>query len=58
MTFTSYTDELKATAKKLATKGKGILAVDESTPTCGKRLASIGVELISIPLRAFVSLSS
>ena len=44
MTFTSYTDELKATAKKLATKGKGILAVDESTPTFGKRLASIGVE--------------
>ena len=28
----------------MATSGKGILAVDESTNTCGKRLASIGVE--------------
>ena len=44
MTLAYYKEELKATAKKLATKGKGILAVDESTPTCGKRLAGIGVE--------------
>ena len=44
MTLAYYKEELKATAKKLATKGIGILAVDESTPTCGKRLAGIGVE--------------
>ena len=39
-----YADELRSNARALATKGKGILAVDESTPTCGKRLADIGVE--------------
>ena len=39
-----YAEELQATAKALASEGKGILAVDESTPTCGKRLADIGVE--------------
>ena len=44
MTLAYYKEELKETAKKLASSGKGILAVDESTPTCGKRLASIGVE--------------
>ena len=30
--------------KKIATKGKGILAMDESNGTCGKRLDAIGVE--------------
>ena len=44
MTLAYYITELKETAKKLAQRGKGILAVDESTPTCGKRLAGIGVE--------------
>ena len=39
-----YADELQATARNLATAGKGILAVDESTNTCGKRLADIGLE--------------
>jgi fructose-bisphosphate aldolase class I len=37
-------DELRETAKRLAARGKGLLAVDESTPTVGKRLAGIGVE--------------
>jgi len=37
-------DELRDTAKRLAAKGKGLLAVDESTPTVGKRLAGINVE--------------
>ncbi len=32
-------EELKSTAQALATRGKGILAVDESTGTVGKRLA-------------------
>lgn len=37
-------DELRDTANRLAAKGKGLLAVDESTPTVGKRLAGINVE--------------
>ena len=37
-------DELRETANRLATKGKGLLAVDESTPTIGKRLAGINME--------------
>lgn len=37
-------DELRETAKRLAATGKGLLAVDESTPTIGKRLAGIDVE--------------
>ena len=40
----SYTEELQATAKAMVEKGKGILAADESNPTCTKRLDSIGVE--------------
>lgn len=36
--------ELIATAKAIATPGKGILAADESTGTIGKRLATIGLE--------------
>ena len=31
------------TANKMVQKGKGILAADESNPTCGKRFDSIGV---------------
>ena len=37
-------DELRDTANRLAVSGKGLLAVDESTPTIGKRLAGINVE--------------
>jgi len=36
--------ELRETAKLLAARGKGLLAVDESTPTIGKRFAGIDVE--------------
>ncbi|KAK1866346.1 hypothetical protein I4F81_008866 [Pyropia yezoensis] len=39
-----FAAELVATANAIASPGKGILAVDESTKTIGKRLASIGVE--------------
>jgi len=35
---------LKDTASKMVEKGKGILAADESTPTAGKRLQTIGVD--------------
>jgi len=36
--------ELHAVAHKMVEKGKGILAADESTPTCAKRFESIGIE--------------
>ncbi len=35
---------LEEIAKYIVADGKGILAADESTPTCGKRFDSIGVE--------------
>ena len=44
MALSYYKETLRETALKLATPGKGILAVDESTNTCGTRLARIGVE--------------
>lgn len=43
-TGNQYVDELMATAKSLATPGKGILASDESTGTIGNRFEQIGVE--------------
>ena len=39
-----YIKEMCATARQVARPGHGILATDESTPTAGKRLATIGVE--------------
>ena len=39
-----YHDELKKTAAAMVKKGKGILAADESTPTCTKRFDVIGVK--------------
>lgn len=44
MSLDKFTEELASTANKIASPGKGILAVDESTKTIGKRLDSIGVE--------------
>mmetsp|Transcript_42794 Transcript_42794/g.70637 ORF Transcript_42794/g.70637 Transcript_42794/m.70637 type:complete len:370 (+) Transcript_42794:137-1246(+) len=38
-----FEDELRATAKAIATRGKGILAADESTGTIGKRFKDINV---------------
>ncbi|XP_074566533.1 fructose-bisphosphate aldolase, chloroplastic-like isoform X1 [Curcuma longa] len=40
----AYSDELVKTARSIASPGRGILAMDESNATCGKRLASIGLE--------------
>lgn len=37
-------EELSKIAKAIVAPGKGILAADESTATCGKRFADIGVE--------------
>jgi len=42
--FCPFREELIATAAKISTPGKGILAADESTGTITKRLSSIGVE--------------
>ena len=39
-----YKELLIGTASKMVKKGKGILAADESNPTCGKRFESIGVD--------------
>ena len=36
--------ELHAVAHKMVEKGKGILAADESTPTCSKRFASVNTD--------------
>jgi fructose-bisphosphate aldolase class I len=44
MSLDKYKTELAETAAKIASPGRGILAVDESTKTIGKRLASINVE--------------
>ena len=43
-TINKYENELVDTANKLSLKGKGILAMDESIPTMGKRLQAIGLE--------------
>ena len=37
-------DTLEEIANYIVSDGKGILAADESNPTCGKRFDSIGVE--------------
>ena len=39
-----HRDLLIKTASSMVKKGKGILAADESNPTCGNRFESIGVE--------------
>ena len=39
-----HKDLLIQTANNMVKKGKGILAADESNPTCGKRFENIGVE--------------
>jgi len=48
-----YDEELIKTAKTIATPGRGILAMDESNATCGKRLDSIGVENTEDNRRAY-----
>ncbi|CAG9465036.1 unnamed protein product [Pedinophyceae sp. YPF-701] len=48
-----YDEELIATAAKIASPGRGILAMDESNATCGKRLDSIGVENTEDNRRAY-----
>jgi len=50
---TKYDEELVKTAKTIASPGRGILAMDESNATCGKRLDSIGVENTEDNRRAY-----
>ncbi|CAL5419284.1 unnamed protein product [Camellia sinensis] len=49
----SYSDELVKTAKSIASPGHGILAIDESNATCGKRLASIGLDNTEVNRQAY-----
>ena len=37
-------ENLKLIAKQMVSSGKGILAADESTPTCTKRFNNLGIE--------------
>ncbi|KAK4532333.1 hypothetical protein CCYA_CCYA11G3190 [Cyanidiococcus yangmingshanensis] len=48
-----FAEELVQTANKIASPGHGILAVDESTKTIGKRLSTIGVENTETNRRAY-----
>ncbi len=41
--MSAYTQELLETAKALVAKGKGILAMDESSGTCNKRFSALGI---------------
>ena len=49
-------DELQATIDMMVQKGKGILAIDESSPTIAKRFKSIEVESTEENRRAYRSL--
>jgi len=45
--------ELMETAKALVTGGKGLLAMDESNPTCNKRFAAFGIPQTEEARRAY-----
>jgi len=44
---------LQATAQAMVAPGKGVLAIDESHGTCGKRFAALGVECTEETRRAY-----
>ena len=44
---------LKATARAMVAEGKGILAVDETNPTCTNRFAELGIESTEESRRAY-----
>ena len=46
-------DPLIETAQQLMADGKGLLAMDESNPTCGKRFAKLGIPLTEESRRAY-----
>ena len=45
--------ELTQTAQAMVAKGKGILAADESAPTCEKRFTTVGVPCTEDTRRAY-----
>ncbi|OGG45657.1 fructose-bisphosphate aldolase [Candidatus Kaiserbacteria bacterium RIFCSPHIGHO2_01_FULL_50_13] len=47
------TDILKKTAKQIVASGKGIIAADESNPTCQKRFDAVGVACTEENRRAY-----
>ncbi|HAT31584.1 MAG TPA: fructose-bisphosphate aldolase class I, partial [Janthinobacterium sp.] len=50
------TQELNETARALVADGKGLLAMDESNPTCDKRFAKLGIPQTEAARRAYRSL--
>lgn len=48
-----YEDQLKQTARAMTATGKGLLAADESNPTCAKRFEAVGVENTEENRRAY-----
>jgi hypothetical protein len=47
------TKSLTDTAKSLVADGKGLLAMDESNPTCNKRFAKLGISQTVEARRAY-----
>ena len=47
------TQKLRDTARMLVAGDKGLLAMDESTPTCGKRFAELGIPQTPEARRAY-----
>jgi fructose-bisphosphate aldolase class I len=45
--------DLVTTAQAMVANGKGLLAMDESTPTCNKRFAALGIPQIGASRRAY-----
>ena len=46
-------EKVAATANALVTSGKGVLAIDETSPTCTKRFAEFGIESTADSRRAY-----
>ena len=46
-------EELNATARAMVSEGKGILAIDETAPTCTKRFTELGIESTEESRRAY-----
>ena len=48
--------DLNNIARAMVAPGKGILAMDESTPTCDKRFKSLGIDTTEAKRREYRSL--
>lgn len=49
----NHTQELQETARSMVAKGKGLLAMDESTGTCNKRFEQVGIPTTEENRRAY-----